>query len=487
MTASASTVICWLRQDLRITDNPALYAACQAGQVIPVFILDDASAEPWQRGAASRCWLHQALMALNNSLNGHLRVMAGRAQTCLEHLIDQHNVQAVYWNRCYEPWRIQRDRQIKHTLQARGLAVHSYNGSLLWEPWQVSKADDTPYKVFTPYYRKGCLNAAAPRPPLPAADLNALLPAEHPAAIDELGLLPTLDWHHALLAHWQIDESGAWARLDTFLQDHLHEYKEARNFPDRPGISRLSPYLQCGQISPNQIWYRSAEWAQTAQCEAGLDSFHSELGWREFSYYQLFHQPQLTWQNLQRKFDHFPWQSEEDERVRAWQQGRTGFPIVDAGMRELWQTGFMHNRVRMIVGSFLVKNLLVHWQQGQRWFWDCLVDADLASNSASWQWIAGCGADAAPYFRIFNPVTQSQKFDSNGEYIRRYVPELAGLDNQQIHTPWTLSKEALAQANIRLGETYPEPMVDLKASRQRALDAFATTKQDEQGASHERQ
>ncbi|MFQ3222947.1 MAG: deoxyribodipyrimidine photo-lyase, partial [Porticoccaceae bacterium] len=279
-------------------------------------------------------------------------------------------------------------------------------------------------------------------------------------------------------ARWDISEEAAQDRLDDFVMAELEDYREGRNFPDKANVSRLSPYLHFGQISPNTAWHRAADAAAIINNEASLDTFLSELGWREFSYYLLYHFPQLPSKNLQTRFDLFPWANDTKSNLRAWQQGKTGYPLVDAGMRELYSTGYMHNRVRMVVGSFLVKNLLIHWHSGEEWFWDCLVDADLASNSAGWQWIAGCGADAAPFFRIFNPITQSEKFDKQGEYIRRYVPELANMPAKYIHCPWLAPDDVLQQAGVKIDVNYPAPIVDIKESRVRALEAFAVTKID---------
>lgn len=427
----SDSVIVWFRQDLRLADNPALLAACQANIVIPVYILDDTPEQQWAVGEASNWWLHHSLVSLQQSLEGRLNVYRGNPESILQKLIQETSAIAVYWNRCYEPWSISRDSQIKHTLRDFGIKVASFNASLLWEPWNILKKDTTPYKVFTPYFRKGCLNHSPPREPLPKPEKLYLgEPLASSIKIDELALLPQIRWDKSLESHWNIGEEAALQRLEGFLTDGLKDYKEARNYPDKTNVSRLSPYLHFGQISPNTVWYKSATAGLMQRCENDLDCFMSELGWREFSYYQLYHNPTLLWANMKPTFDHFPWKTKPDSDLKQWQHGMTGFPIVDAGMRELWQTGFMHNRVRMVVASFLVKNLLFHWHLGEQWFRDCLVDADPASNSASWQWVAGCGADAAPYFRIFNPVLQGQKFDSDGAYIRRFIPELAQLPNK---------------------------------------------------------
>lgn len=459
----------WFRQDLRLSDNPALLEACQAEEIIPVYIYD--TSEFGNIGAASRWWLHHSLAELSNQLNDNLLLAAGSPLEILKQLCQQHNVSTIVWNRCYEPWQIKRDSQIKSELTELGITVKSFNGSLLWEPWTIKKADDSPYKVFTPFYKKGCLNAKAPRIPLeqpqhlPCKKVKGL-------TLSELNLLPKIPWDQSLAKHWQIGEAGAWQRLTTFLEQGINNYKNGRNLPAKPFVSRLSPHIHFGEISPQQIWHE----IQLLEPSRDTEHFCSELGWREFSYNLLYYNPELPTKNLQAKFDRFPWQ-EQPEHLLAWQQGKTGIPMVDAGMRELWQTGFMHNRVRMIVGSFLIKNLQLHWHHGERWFWDTLVDADLASNSASWQWVAGCGADAAPYFRIFNPVTQGEKFDPEGEYIKKYIPELAELPLKYLYCPWLAPAEILAAANITLGKTYPHPIVDLKQSREQALAAFASLKE----------
>jgi deoxyribodipyrimidine photo-lyase len=465
-------IIHWFRQDLRTQDNPSLFEAANNGVVLPVYILDDKNADEYSMGAASRWWLHYSLQALDKSLKGKLAVYSGDPKKILIDLVEEHNVKAVYWNRCYEPWRIARDKKIKKALEVHNTEAHSFNGSLLWEPWKILKKDDTPYKVFTPYYRKGCLQAASPRAPLPKPEKLKLFKDENNnTSIDELNLLPTIQWDKQLEPHWKIGEVSALKKLENFTSNRLENYKQGRNYPALHTVSRLSPHLHFGEISPNQAWYA----AKNNEESDDLDHFLSEMGWREFSHSLLYHFPDLPRKNLQSKFDNFPWLNNK-EYLSCWQQGQTGHPLVDAGMRELWQTGYMHNRVRMVVGSFLVKNLLLHWHHGERWFWDCLLDADLANNSASWQWIAGCGADAAPYFRVFNPSTQGEKFDAEGEYTRHFVPELKEMPNKYLFKPWDAPDEVLHAAGVRLGIDYPHPIVDLKLSRVRALDAFQAIK-----------
>jgi deoxyribodipyrimidine photo-lyase len=472
MSEDLSPVIIWFRQDLRLRDNSALIAAHETDQpILPVYILDDKNSGEWKIGAASRWWLRESLIKLNESLEGKLCLAKGDAQEVLLGLIKSTKAKAVYWNRCYEPWRIQRDTKIKDTLRDAGIEAKSYNGSLLFEPHTVLKKDGTPYKVFSPFYKKGCLGKGAGLHAPKAVPQNLKLSKNRLLSLDDLNLLPTIPWHKKMHNYWEPGEKGAHSRLNAFLENGLKGYKEGRNHPSRQNVSRLSPYLHFGEISPNEVWYAAKTRMIAEHCESDGEHFLSELGWREFSNNLLFHFPDIPHKNLQNKFDAFPWR-DDDEALRRWQKGQTGYPIVDAGMRELWETGYMHNRVRMIVGSFLVKNLMLHWHHGEDWFWDCLVDADLANNSASWQWIAGCGSDAAPYFRIFNPVTQGQKFDTDGAYVRRYVPEIAGLPDKYLHSPWEAKEMVLAEAGIELGKDYPEPIVDLKQSRERALEAF---------------
>jgi len=470
---NTAPVIVWFRQDLRLEDNPALSAAAKLGvPVIPVFILDDGNAAEWRMGAASRWWLHQSLASLDEALQGRLLLLQGDARSLLPNLARDSGAQAVYWNRVYEPWCSRRDETIKDELLHGSIVVKSFNGSLLFDPPNTTKSDGTPYRVFTPFYRKGCLhNGIPPRRPLPKP--HGLEPHEHQGglALDELDLIPHVRWYDEIAASWTPGESGAKTRLKSFLTDGLQHYDKGRDRPDQEYVSRLSPHLRFGELSPNQAWYGVLGDKSVGQLSPDADRFLSELGWREFSYNLLYSNPDLPSRNLQKKFDRFPWRT-DDAALARWQRGQTGYPIVDAGMRELWRTGYMHNRTRMIVGSFLVKNLMLHWHNGSAWFWDTLLDADLASNSASWQWVAGCGADAAPYFRIFNPVTQGRRFDPDGAYVRRYVPELAGMPDKYIHAPWEATADVRRAAGVLLGENYPEPIVDLKASRQRALAAF---------------
>lgn len=465
-----SISIVWFRQDLRLSDNPALNEAVHNGSVLPIYIHDECSGA-YKTGSASKLWLHHSLDSLNKSLGGKLNFYSGSAKEIIFDIIKRNGANAIYWNRCYEPHRIHADTEIKSELTKADIECKSFNGSLLWEPWDILKKDNTYYKVFTPFYRNGCLTANPPRNPLPKPEKIQCLTDEKSLTIHDLNLLPTLPWDKKIEPYWEIGEDAAHQKLRTFLEQGLEMYKEGRNFPSKAHVSRLSPHLHFGEISPNQAWHAAQHYGHIHELENGMDCFLSELGWREFSYYLLYHFPELPHQNFQRKFNHFPWQHDAS-LLKAWQQGKTGYPIVDAGMRELWETGYMHNRVRMIVASFLVKNLRIHWHEGANWFWDCLVDADLASNSASWQWVAGSGADAAPYFRIFNPILQGEKFDPDGAYTRHFIPELRHVPNKYLFKPWMAPTHVLKASGVTLGETYPNPIIDLEKSRDAALEAY---------------
>lgn len=460
-------IIVWFRQDLRIGDNPALRAAAASGlPVLPVFVLDDDDAGDWAVGGASRWWLQRSLTQLDRKLGGRLRCFAGRADRLIPALASEVGAVAVHVNACVEPWRVQCDTRIARRLAARGIGWHVHDGSSLFDPAAVRKADGTAYRVFSSFWRKGCLAAGTPpREPLPAPRGLRLLAADSGSRVDALDLMPDRDWTRRIEASWSVGEAAASDRLERFLATGLPGYRDGRNRPDLAHVSRLSPHLHFGEISPQQVWHAVVPFAGDSAIAADAECFLSELGWREFSRYLLWHCPEMPERNLQPKFDRFPWQSDAGTLER-WQRAKTGFPIIDAGMRELWQTGYMHNRVRMLVGSLLVKNLGQHWLHGARWFWDTLVDADLANNSASWQWVAGSGVDAAPYFRIFNPVTQARRFDPAGRYVRQFLPELAAVGNQHVHEPWR------APQPVRAAIDYPEPIVDLGASRTSALAAF---------------
>jgi len=464
----------WFRQDLRLFDNPGLYEASKTGNVMPIYILDEDRKTNFKTGGASCWWLYNSLSKLNKKLDGRLNVYKGNSRDIILRLIKEHHIDAVYWNRCYEPFRIKDDFAIKSELKKTEICCKSFNASLLWEPWETLKSDGTPYRLFTPFYQKGCLHNNPPREPLPIAEKVAFIKdPSNSTSIETLELLSATKWYSSMGSSWIVGEDAAHERFKDFLRNGLHNYKEGRNFPSKKNTSRLSPHLHFGEISPHYIWHTLRSKNTNEQfCSHDFEHFLSELGWREFSYYLLYHFQNLPHQNFQKKFDEFTWQT-DDILLKKWQKGQTGYPIVDAGMRELWQTGYMHNRLRMIVGSFLVKNLLLHWHYGEKWFWDCLVDADLANNSASWQWVAGSGADAAPYFRIFNPVTQGEKFDPDGSYTKRFIPELRNMPVSYLFKPWEAPEPVLKEAGVILGQTYPRPIVDLVNSRKRALKAFS--------------
>jgi len=482
--SSHSPVIVWFRQDLRLADNPALSAAANTGRpILPVYVLDQGTPGTWARGGASLWWLHHSLQRLKADLQARglpLILRRGTADQVLPELAAACGATVITWNRCYEPWAIDRDTRLKAHLTESGVAVDSHNGALLFEPWTIQTKSGSPYRVFSPFWR-ACLQAPAPEVPLP---VPAKLPAPDMAPpgddLDGWALLPTApDWAGGLRDAWTPGDAGAQARLADFVDGILAGYAGERDRPDIDGTSRLSPHLHFGEISPRQIWHtvhaRLAQAGGSAGVEKAAAKFLSEIGWREFSYHLLFQFRELPEKPLQPTFADFPWQPDA-AAYRQWCRGLTGYPIVDAGMRQLWQTGWMHNRVRMIAASFLVKDLLIPWQDGARWFWDTLVDADLANNSAGWQWVAGCGADAAPYFRVFNPVTQGERFDPEGRYVRAFVPELGKLPDKWLHRPWEAPADVVAAAGVRLGETYPKPMVDHAQARQAALAAYEQIK-----------
>ena len=465
-------VLHWFRQDLRLSDNPALSEASRHRDIFPIYIFDNHNSGPHGIGAASRWWLHQSLTELDRQLGGNLSIFKGDPGKILIALAERNDITRIFWNRCYEPWRVSRDKKIKELLEEKGVVVKTRNASLLWEPWKILKQDGSPYKVFTPFYKRGCLSADSPRKPLPKVNIKRLKKDGETLSISSLNLLPKTRWYDQINGLWNPGERGAQKTLNRFLNDGLFGYRVGRDFPARENISKLSPYLHFGELSPNQVWYSRLDESNCNFASDNEESFCRQLGWREFSYNLLYHFQALPQENFKSKFDRFPWVVNE-RYLMSWKQGNTGIPFIDAGMRELWQTGHIHNRVRMVVASFLVKNLLIDWREGQKWFWDCLLDADLASNSASWQWVAGSGVDATPYFRVFNPVSQGKKYDPEGLYTRTFVPELSGIPNEFIHNPWEAPQEILHKANVTLGQNYSFPIVDLKESRQRALAAYS--------------
>ena len=475
---SRAPAIVWFRQDLRLGDNPALHAAIATKQpLLLLYILDDDAPGRWKLGGASRWWLHRSLAALQadaEKRGGRLVLRRGEAAKVLSTLRAESGADAIYWNRTYEPYAVDRDKALKAQLSADGVHVHSFNGALMFEPWEVKTKGGEPFKVFTPFWR-ACLQMPCRAPSPAPKKILSLSDAPETEELASWGLLPTKpNWAKGFENEWKPGEAGAHQALDMFIDERLVDYAEGRDQLGVNGTSRLSPHLHFGEISPLQI--RGAiEGAAShhPKLQRGVDKFLAEIGWREFSVSLLFNWPTLPTTNWRDTFDAFPWR-DDAKGLAAWKHGRTGYPVVDAAMRELWVTGYMHNRARMIAASFLIKHLLIDWREGEAWFWDTLVDADLANNAASWQWVAGTGADASPYFRIFNPVTQGEKFDADGAYVRRWIPELARLPNDVLHQPWEADAATLKQAGVVLGKTYPKPIVEHRVARARALEAFAS-------------
>jgi len=461
----------WFRNDLRLADHPALQAAIASGSpVLPVFIWSPEEEAPWSPGGASRWWLHQSLRELQAALRragSTLVIRRGPTAAALQQLAEETGARDIFWSRRYEPAELARERHLVHSLRARGITAHVSPGNLLFEPGAICNGSGNPFQVFTPFY-KACLAMPAPPEPLKSPTRLAA-PKTWPASLDvaDLRLAPRPDWAGGLRQAWQPGERGASAQLESFWRNAADSYAVGRDRPDLAGTSRLSPHLHFGEITPRQIWHAAGS------RDAG--PYLRQIIWREFAYHLLVTYPQTPSQPLRPEFRGFPWRVDE-AGLRAWTRGATGYPLVDAGMRELWRTGWMHNRVRMVAASFLVKHLLIPWQEGAAWFWDTLVDADLANNTMGWQWTAGCGADAAPYFRIFNPVLQGEKFDPQAAYVRRWVPELAALPDAFIQQPWNAPPLALRSAGVRLGESYPTPLVHHDTARKRALAALAHIK-----------
>ncbi len=457
----------WLRNDLRLSDNPALAAACKSGDAIALYI-HETDDKLRATGGAARWWQHHSLADLAEKLakiGVPLLVETGRAADVLAKVTAASDIGEVHWNRRYAPAARDLDADIKADLRHQGLSVTSHPGNVLAEPWTIETGQGKPYSVFTPFWNS--LKTRDIALPLPAPDGKAI--KAHKVDTD----YKEPSWAAKLGKHWTIGEAAAQQALRDFLDQNLTDYPEGRDFPAKTVTSRLSPHLRFGEISPRQIWHaaQAITHAEPAKA-AAANKFLSELAWRDFSHHQLYHRTDIATVPMQAKYEQLQWRH-APAQFKAWQGGQTGFPIVDAGMRELWETGYMHNRVRMLVASLLAKNLLIDWRQGEAWFWDCLVDADEANNPASWQWVAGSGLDAAPYFRIFNPVTQGERFDASGDYVRRWVPELAQLPDKWVQCPFNAPKDVLTSAGVVLGKTYPMPIVDLKTSRQQALDAVA--------------
>ncbi len=475
------TTLVWFRRDLRLRDNPALRAACRRGAVVPIFVYDPQAED--LPGGASRWWLEASLRTLADALRAkgsRLILRRGEPATTLGDCARKIGAE-VFWSRRYEPAAVRREEQVRESLDAAGVEMRSFAGHLLAEPWTVETKAGTPYQVFTPFAKN--FRQLDIRPPLP-------LPREIPApkswpeseTFADLGIAPSHPWTHKLAASWTPGEAAAANRLNAFLRHRIEAYPVDRDVPAEDGTSRLSPHLHFGEIGPHQVWHRVSAYRDGHPASgAAAESFLRQLLWREFTHHVLYHFPHSLEQPLKPQYARFPWR-EDEESLHAWRRGRTGYPLVDAGMRELWATGWMHNRARMAVASFLVKHLLLPWTAGAAWFTDTLVDADTAQNTFNWQWAAGCGADAVPYFRIFNPVLQGRKFDKRGVYIHQWVPEIAALPDKWLHAPWQAPAKVLQDSGLRLGPDYPEPLVKHEDARARALRALKSVKSPRRGA-----
>jgi deoxyribodipyrimidine photo-lyase len=483
-TGTPLSAIVWFRQDLRLDDNPAFEAALAHGtSVIPVFIWDPEGEGEWAPGGASRVWLHGSLRKLDSSLRkkrSRLVLRRGKSLNVLQQLLKETKANAVFWNRRYEPAVVAHDRQVAEAFASQDVKIETFNSLLLFEPWTVQNKSSKPYKIFTPFYR-ACRALPEPERPIDAPAKIAS-PKSWPSSLklDSLRLLPRIPWDKGIRQAWQHEENRGGVRIEDFVHYALADYPDSRDRPDIEGTSRISPNLHWGELSPRRAWHAVratiAHHKRTATGKAG-EAFLRQLIWREFAYHLLYHFPQIVSVPLHPNFAKFRWRRDR-RALKAWHKGQTGYPIVDAGMRQLWTTGWMHNRVRMLVGSFLVKDLLLPWQLGAKWFWDTLVDADLANNSLGWQWVAGCGVDAAPFFRVFNPVLQGQKFDPHGDYVRQWAPELASLPDRWIHKPWEAPAAVLREAGVELGHSYPRPLVDHNEARDRALAVFRKTREN---------
>ena len=476
---SNSPIIVWIRKDLRLIDNPSLYhAALEGNPVIPVFIWAPSEEGNWCMGEAQQWWLHHSLHAFASTLETQglkLIVRRGPSESTLFKLAQETGAQTVYWNKVYEPIEAQRDQQTAHFLEKNEIEVIQWDGQILHDPTEISTKSGTPYKVFTPFWRNLKEHLRVPLPlekPTFKTGSNHLH-ALSSLAIEELQLLPSLDWAKEFPEYWNPGEETAHNRLRRFTNKAIKQYDHNRDYPAVDGTSRLSPHLCFGEISARTLWHEIVKGPVYSDVDDEKAPFLRQLIWREFAYHLIRHFPHTRDQNLRNSFDLFPW-SANQEHLDAWKKGRTGYPIVDAGMRQLWRVGWMHNRVRMIVASFLTKHLLIHWLEGAQWFWDTLVDANLPNNTLGWQWAAGSGADAQPFFRIFNPISQGKKFDVDGQYIRTWVPELQKVPNSVLHEPWLMSDKQQQKSCVILGKDYPQPIVDHKEARESALAAYDT-------------
>ncbi len=473
----STVAIVWLRRDFRLTDNAALnYASDQCDQVIPVYVHAPHEDAPWPSGAASRWWLHCSLNAMQSELKklgSGLVIRIGKSADILPILVRETNAELVCWNRLYEPAAMRRDAQVASALSGLGCKIKSFPGALLQEPGHVLTNDGQPYRVYTPFSRKYFESRLVDRPTSAPPKLNPPPLNLKSTRVNDLKLLPKIPWYQSFEKHWSPGESGAKDLLMQFIRSgRLSRYAHGRDLPSTPGVSRLSPHLHFGEITPCQVWQAAEHAVDAAAVEPTVSfPFKRQLIWRDFAHHILHEHPHTPELPFNPRFENFPWRG-DPALLNAWKRGQTGIPLVDAGMRELWQTGWMHNRVRMVVATLLTKHALVHWIEGARWFWDTLVDADLANNTMGWQWTAGCGVDAAPYFRILNPVRQGKRFDAGGDYVRTWVPELALLPARHIHEPWSVPSQQLCAANVQLGKNYPNPIVDLVDGRNRALRCF---------------
>ncbi len=465
------------KQDLRLEDNPALFYACERGKTLPVFIYDlnDTALVP---GSASKYWLHYSLQSLSRKLDhkkSKLILLKGDTVSSILSFAKEVRADAVYWNRRVDPISQAMEASLHQALFKEGISSSTFKGDLLFEPWKILNKQNKPFQVFTPFWR-ACLDQPPVDLPLPEPSLLEMPSLSFfSEKLEDFDLLPKMDWAKGIRDFWQIPHSLPNEEWKQFLLSRLGQYEVLRDLPDADGTSRLSPSLHFGEVSVRRIWYDvkkiQEQHFNDESFQENSNTYLKELGWREFAHYLLYHFPKTLHQPMNKRFLSFPWQEESPHRI-AWEKGQTGYPIVDAGMRQLWQTGWMHNRVRMIVASFLVKDLLISWREGARWFQETLVDADLANNTLGWQWSAGCGADAAPYFRIFNPILQGEKFDPEGKYVRTYVKELRFLPNKWIHKPFQAPQDILSKAKIQLGDDYPYPIVDHQQARDQALSAF---------------
>lgn len=463
----STTAIAWLRSDLRIADNPALSAAASHGdKVVALYIHEE---DPGVRppGSAGQWWLHQSLVSLAADLASIgivLEVRRGLAGAVIDAIVEQRKADAVFWNRRYAPGERTVDEAVKDQLKSRGVKAESFAANVLHEPWTIQTGQGKPYSVYSPFWKtlRGMSIEAPLRRP-------AAREAIEPPVVDADYRQPR--WADKLGQHWSIGEAAAHKSLSDFLDDKVADYPAGRDVPAQNATSRMSPHLRHGEISPRQIWHAAMSASHAHHGRAAMiDKYLSELGWRDFNYHQLYHREDIATKPMQPKYAGMQWRDAPDD-LAAWEAGQTGIPMVDAGMRELWETGYMENRVRMLTASLLTKNMLIDWRDGEAWFWDCLVDGDMANNPGNWQWVAGSGLDAAPYFRIFNPVTQGEKFDSSGLYVRQWMPELAQLPDKYVHRPSEAPAEVLQAAGVSIGGNYPAPIVDLKATRTRALEA----------------